>query len=200
MRKSKQFLAAAIVACLTISMNAVALADGEPASLDADTVEYDMGTGVITATDNVLMKRGTERIAGQKAVYNSKTQAGTVTGNVIAMKDDMRLTCNEIVSDGQEHMRATGNVHGTQQDKSFSGNQVDYYRITTQGDRVLVRLMWVYDINFAWTLKKVVEKGYIDKVVAHLPVEEQPGLKPGFDRLYEYIEAKCKTKDAADIY
>ena len=127
MRKSKQFLAAAIVACLTISMNAVALADGEPASLDADTVEYDMGTGVITATDNVLMKRGTERIAGQKAVYNSKTQAGTVTGNVIAMKDDMRLTCNEIVSDGQEHMRATGNVHGTQQDKSFSGNQVDYY-------------------------------------------------------------------------
>ena len=81
-------------------MNAVALADGEPASLDADTVEYDMGTGVITATDNVLMKRGTERIAGQKAVYNSKTQAGTVTGNVIAMKDDMRLTCNEIVSEG----------------------------------------------------------------------------------------------------
>ena len=61
MRKSKQFLAAAIVACLTISMNAVALADGEPASLDADTVEYDMGTGIITATDNVLMKRGTER-------------------------------------------------------------------------------------------------------------------------------------------
>ena len=79
MRKSKQFLAAAIVACLTISMNAVALADGEPASLDADTVEYDMGTGVITATDNVLMKRGTERIAGQKAVYNSKTQAGTAS-------------------------------------------------------------------------------------------------------------------------
>ena len=80
------------------------------------------------------------------------------------------------------------------------GNQVDYYRIKTQGDRVLVRLMWVYDINFAWTLKKVVEKGYVDKVVEHLPVKEQPELKPGFDRMYRYIEEKCKTEDAADIY
>ena len=65
---------------------------------------------------------------------------------------------------------------------------------------MLVRLMWVYDINFAWTLKKVVEKGYVDKVVAHLPVKEQPDLQPGFDRMYKYIEEKCNTKDAADIY
>jgi len=36
--------------------------------------------------------------------------------------------------------------------------------------------------------------------VAHLPVKEQPELKPGFDRMYKYIEEKCKTKDAADIY
>ena len=124
--KSKKLLAAAIAACLTVSVHSLALAEGEPTSLDADTVEYDMGTGVITATDNVLMKRGAERIAGQKAVYNSKTQQGIVTGNVIAMKDDMRITCNEVVSDGPDHMRATGNVPGPPQDKSFSGNQVDY--------------------------------------------------------------------------
>ena len=122
--KSKKFLAAAVAACLTISMNAVALADGEPASLDADTVEYDMGTGVITATTNVLMKRGTERIAGQKAVYNSKTQQGIVTGGVVAMKDDMRITCNEVVSDGQEHMRATGNAWAVQENNTMRANKL----------------------------------------------------------------------------
>ena len=101
----------------------------------------------------------------------------------------------KFVKNTGEHLVSEGFV------KDFAdGNQVDYYRITTQGDRVLVRLMWVYDINFAWTLKKVVEKGYVDAVVAHLPVKEQPELKPGFDRMYRYIEEKCKTKDAADIY
>jgi len=106
---------------------AAAANSGEPASLDADTVEYDMSTGIITAEQNVLMKRGITRVAGQHAQYNSKTQQGYVRGNVIAVREDMRLTCSELVSDGQEHMRATGDVHGTQQDKAFSGDQVDYY-------------------------------------------------------------------------
>ena len=41
-------------------------AGSEPAELDADTVEYDMTTGVIQATDNVLMKQGDTHIAGQR--------------------------------------------------------------------------------------------------------------------------------------
>lgn len=124
----KKWLAAALSASLLAgSAVAFAAANGEPASLDADTVEYDMGTGIITAEGNVLMKRGVARVAGATAQYNSKTQEGYVKGNVIAVREDMRMTCNELVSDGQEHMRATGNVHGTQQDKAFSGDQVDYF-------------------------------------------------------------------------
>lgn len=125
----KTFLAVAVSVSLC-GVGAVAFAattNSEPASLDADTVEYDMDTGIITAVDNVLMKRGITRVAGHYAQYNSKTQQGYVRGNVIAVREDMRMTCNELVSDGQEHMRATGNVHGTQQDKVFSGDQVDYF-------------------------------------------------------------------------
>ena len=125
MKTRKRCIAAVLSASLFVT--GVAFAADEPASLDADTVEYDMGTGIITAEGNVLMKRGIARVAGAKAVYNSKTQEGAVTGGVIAERGDMRLTCSEIVSDGQEHMRATGNVQGTQQDKHFSGDQVDYY-------------------------------------------------------------------------
>ncbi|HBT78898.1 MAG: organic solvent tolerance protein OstA [Selenomonas sp.] len=96
-------------------------------ALDADTVEYDMGTGEITASGNVLMKHDGARIAGSQARYNMKSQQGRVTGSVIAEKDDMRLSCAELTVDGPGHYLASGNVQGQQGDKSFSGAQVDYY-------------------------------------------------------------------------
>lgn len=41
-----------------------------------------------------------------------------------------------------------------------AGEQCDYTRIRTQDDRKLVRLMWVYDVNFSWTLQRIAERGY----------------------------------------
>lgn len=99
----------------------------EPASLDADMVEYDMKTGVVTAEGNVLMKRGISRVAGERANYNTNTQEGMVEGNVIAVREDMRITCHKITTDGPDHMLALGNVHGTQQDKTFTGETVEYF-------------------------------------------------------------------------
>lgn len=113
---------------------------GEPASLDADTVEYDMRTGIVTAEGAVLMKRGVSRVAGAKAWYNTKTQEGMVEGDVVAVREDTRVTCHKITTDGQDHMLAIGDVHGTQQDKTFTGdlveyfpNQNDYVKIPTGG-------------------------------------------------------------------
>ena len=99
----------------------------EPSSLDADTVEYDMKTGVVTAEGNVLMKRGVSKIAGDKAAYNTNTQEGMVEGNVVAVREDMRVTCDKLTTDGPDHMLALGNVRGTQQDKSFTGETVEYF-------------------------------------------------------------------------
>lgn len=104
-------------------------ADGspEPSSLDADVVEYDMKTGVVTAEGDVLMKRGISRLAGAKAVYNVNTREGMVEGNVVAVREDMRITCDKLTTDGPDHMLAIGNVHGVQQDKTFTGEQVEYF-------------------------------------------------------------------------
>ena len=75
-------------------------------------------------------------------------------------------------------------------DDFVAGRQVDFYRIRTHGDRKLVRLMWVYDINFAWTLKKVVERGYVKKIADSLqPMNDK--MKHGIVRLNEYIAKKC---------
>ena len=134
-KMKKMLLALAVSVALPMSGMSAA---GEPAELDADTVTYDMSTGVATATGDVLIRRGTARVTGAKATYNSKTQEATVEGSVIAMRDDMRLTCAKVVSDGQGHILASGNVQGAQADKSFSGEQVDYY--PNQGNYVLMPL------------------------------------------------------------
>ncbi len=66
-----------------------------------------------------------------------------------------------------------------------TGKQADYRKIRTNGDRKIVRLMWIYDINFAWTMKKIVERGYIEKIVQNLPQDEK--IAEGVKRLRDYV-------------
>ncbi len=105
-------------------------AAGEPTSLDADNVEYDMTTGVVTATGDVLMVQGDLKVTGQQAQYNSKTKEGRVEGNVIATQSakNMRVTAQKVTSDAQQHMVASGDVYGTMEDKTFSGAVVEYFQ------------------------------------------------------------------------
>ena len=58
-------------------------------------------------------------------------------------------------------------------EKFVRGEQVDYREIRTNGDRKLVRLMWVYNVYFKWTMKKILERGYIDEIVKNLPMNEK---------------------------
>ena len=66
-----------------------------------------------------------------------------------------------------------------------TGKQADYTKIRTNGDRKIVRLMWIYDINFRWTMEKIVERGYIDKIVANLPEDER--IAEGVRRLRAHV-------------
>ena len=102
-------------------------AAGEPAELNADSVEYDMTSGQAVATGDVLFKQGNTKVTGAKATYNSKTQEGTVEGSVIAVRDTLRVTCDRIVTNAQERIIASGSVRGNDGDKSFAGEQVEYY-------------------------------------------------------------------------
>lgn len=70
-----------------------------------------------------------------------------------------------------------------------AGRQADYRQIRTNGDRKIVRLMWVYDVNFAWTMRKIVERGYIEKIIDALPVDEK--IERGIQRLKEHVRKVC---------
>lgn len=71
-----------------------------------------------------------------------------------------------------------------------TGKQADYKLIRTNGDRKIVRLMWLYDINFSWTMRKIVERGYIEKIVSNLPQDER--VAEGVRRLKLHVEKKLK--------
>jgi len=119
------------MACLaTITAAGTLYAADEPINMDADTVEYDMETGLVNAKGDVLMVQGALKVSGQEAQYNSKTQEGMVEGNVIAVQSEknMRVTAHKVTSDAQQHMVATGDVHGTMEDKTFSGPIVEYFQ------------------------------------------------------------------------
>lgn len=72
------------------------------------------------------------------------------------------------------------------------GEQADYREIRTNGDRKIVRLMWIYDIYFAWTMKKIVERGYIEKIIENLPRNEKNSarIEEGIEKLYKYVKEK----------
>lgn len=78
-------------------------------------------------------------------------------------------------------------------DEFSRGIQCDYSKIETLDDRKIVRLIWVYDINFAWTMKRVVEKGYIDRIIECLLPNDS--LTVGINRLRAHVEKKCQEKD-----
>ena len=73
------------------------------------------------------------------------------------------------------------------------GRQADYRKLRTHGDRKLVRLLWVYDINFSWTLCEIVKRGYIDRIIHYLP--DQPGMAEGIARMRAYVEKRCQQPD-----
>ena len=141
MKKSKLLTALmALIMSSTILVNAAPELEntGEKSELNADEVEYNMDTGVATATGNVVLKHGSGVATGLKAMYNTNTEAAYLTGNVIVVRDNLRLTCNSLNSDGYGHMQADGNVYAEQKIapsadmpqgdlRTFKGEHVDYY-------------------------------------------------------------------------
>ena len=79
-----------------------------------------------------------------------------------------------------------------------AGRQADYYRLRTHGDRKIVRLMWIYDINFAWTLRRIVARGYVDAFIDSIPLQE--GISEGIARMRRYIAQRCAQKDTLELY
>ena len=124
----KKAVVLAGIATMAISGTIYAADNNEPATLDAEEVEYDMESGLASAKGNVIMTKGNATVTGNYAEYNSKTQEGKVRGNVVATKEDMRVTADLVTTDGPDHMIAVGSVNGTKADKHFMGPKVEYFQ------------------------------------------------------------------------
>ncbi len=128
-RRTRKALLAALLA-LSLASAAVAAPEGdsgEASELRGDTVEYDMKTGEMRATGNVMLKRGNTVAYCSVATYNTNTQQGRMEGGVSADRDDMHLVCDVFYIDSSTAFRAEGHVHGTKADRSFRGPRAEYF-------------------------------------------------------------------------
>ncbi|VBB06812.1 Hypothetical protein LUCI_2049 [Lucifera butyrica] len=74
----------------------------------------------------------------------------------------------------------------------LAGRQSHYTDMKTPDDRKLIRLSWIYDINYDWTLKRIYDQGYVDKIAAHLPATKE--IAAAVDQLRSYIDARLSKK------
>lgn len=136
--KLKKICAGLVAAMLLSSVAMAANKDDTPSEVNADAIDYDMNTGIVSAEGNVLLKHGTTKATGLHALFNVNTKEAHLIGNVIIVDTDMRITCAALVSNGQGHMVADGNVVATQNvapdtkypngdTRTFTGEHIDYF-------------------------------------------------------------------------
>lgn len=70
------------------------------------------------------------------------------------------------------------------------GRQSLFTNMKTPDDRKLVRLCWIYDIKYAWTLEQIVKKQYIEEIFEYLPRTRD--LEQVKNKLNSYIENKIR--------
>lgn len=132
-------ICAALAATMLLSSAALAAEKNDtPSEINADAIEYDMNTGIVAAAGNILIKYGTLRATGLQAIYNVNSKEAHLVGNVIVIRDDMRMTCNSLTSIGQSYMSADGNVVAVQtvapdkdypegDTRTFTAEHIDYF-------------------------------------------------------------------------
>lgn len=72
----------------------------------------------------------------------------------------------------------------------LNAKQCDYSLSKTMSDRKILLLIWIYDISFAYTLEKIKEYHYIEKICQKLP--HNPKLQKGLERVSTYLQANIQ--------
>ncbi|MBR1858502.1 MAG: organic solvent tolerance protein OstA [Selenomonadaceae bacterium] len=138
MNKLKLLAAATALIMSTMIYVSAAPQPDEKSEVNADEVEYDMNTGTVNANGNVVLKYSNGTATASSAMYNMNTQAAYLVGNVVVIRDNLKITCDSLNNDGRGYMQADGNVYAEQKIASttenpagdvrtFTGEHVDYY-------------------------------------------------------------------------
>ena len=73
-------------------------------------------------------------------------------------------------------------------DALIKGQQIDYSLIDTMNDARLLQIAWVFDTNFAPSLKRIQQKGYIDKLFDYFP--DTPPLQAARKHILNYMTTR----------
>lgn len=73
----------------------------------------------------------------------------------------------------------------------LAGRQSSYTEVRTPDDPKLLRLSWVYDMNYRWTVAKVVQRGYLEPIIEQLP--QTPEVREVVHRLKQYLAIRMKN-------
>ena len=108
MANKNRFVLAAAAALLSLGLATTALAAPSNFSVQADELEYDLGSGEAVAKGSVVLKQDGGVATANYARFNSKTKSGVLTGNVVADREDMHIICNEFIVHNENDLSAVG--------------------------------------------------------------------------------------------
>ena len=101
-------------------------AASKPVEVIADSIDYDSVKGMINAKGSVQITQENAILTGANAEYNTKSQEAYVTGGVKVVKDDMRLSAEQVRSVNSTRYVATGNAVVIKGDNTLTGPLVEY--------------------------------------------------------------------------
>jgi hypothetical protein len=70
----------------------------------------------------------------------------------------------------------------------LNGERIDYRVLKTWNDCKLIQLSWVYDVNFAPTLERIKRRGFLEKLIDFLPINEDIGRVRR--KVLEYVDSR----------
>ncbi|CUH95516.1 hypothetical protein P22_1587 [Propionispora sp. 2/2-37] len=73
----------------------------------------------------------------------------------------------------------------------LNGKQSSFANIRTPDDSKLVRLNWVYDVNYCWTLRAIREKSYVEEILSYLPKNQE--IEAAGQRLLAYMDQRISS-------
>lgn len=130
MEKKLAIFLTGCVTCAALAANLAPVQAANPAtSIKADVIEYNAKSGNTIATGNVIINQEGSITRASAGEYNTKTQAGRLTGGVDGMKDNARVVCDTLIMhEGGEHLTAVGSAMIKKEDKTLRSEQVEYYK------------------------------------------------------------------------
>ena len=128
MAYKNRFVLAAAAALLSLGLATTALAAPSNFSVQADELEYDLGSGEAVAKGSVVLKQDGGVATANYARFNSKTKSGVLTGNVVADREDMHITCNEFIVHNENDLSAVGGASISKAGKRLNADRVNYYK------------------------------------------------------------------------